>query len=89
MKLKKIFAILIFILLGIFVGNEIDKKISAESIEEISAGPKVLVLNYHQVANTFSPLAITPNDFSMQMAYLLENGYVSITPDELEAGLSG
>ena len=89
MKLKKIFAILIFILLGIFVGNEIDKKISAESVEEISAGPKVLVLNYHQVKNDFNPLAIKPNDFSTQMAYLINNGYVPITPDELEAGLSG
>ena len=89
MKLKKIFAILIFILLGIFVGNEIDKKISAESVEEISAGPKVLVLNYHQVKNSFNSLAIPPSEFSTQMAYLLENGYVSITPDELEAGLSG
>ena len=87
--IKKIFVILILIVTVIFVGNEIDKKISAESVEEISAGPKVLVLNYHQVADTFSPLAIRPGDFSTQMAYLLNNGYIPITPDELEAGLAG
>ena len=87
--MKKFFIILILIVSVIFIGNEVDKKISAESVEEISAGPKVLVLNYHQVANNFTPLAITPADFSTQMAYLINNGYVAITPDELAAGLSG
>ena len=86
----KKFLVIVLLIVGIFfIGNEIDKKISAESVEEISAGPKVLVLNYHQVANTFNPLAITPSDFSTQMAYLINNGYIPITPDELDLGLSG
>ena len=87
--MKKFFVIVLLVLAIIFVGNEIDKKISAQDVGEISAGPKVLVLNYHQVANTFNPLAILPSDFSTQMAYLINNGYVPITPDELDAGLSG
>ena len=87
--MKKFFVIVLLVLTIIFVGNEIDKKISAQDVGEISAGPKVLVLNYHQVANTFNPLAILPSDFSTQMAYLINNGYVPITPDELDAGLSG
>ena len=30
-----------------------------------------------------------PNDFDAQIKYLVENGYVSITPDELAEGLEG
>ena len=85
----KLFVIAVLILSVIFVGNEINKKISAQDIEEIAAGSKILVLNYHQVGNTFNPLAITPSDFSTQMAYLINNGYIPITPDELESGLNG
>lgn len=87
--MKKIFIAVLLMLVTIFVGNEINKKISAQDVGEIAAGPKILVLNYHQVANTFNPLAILPNDFSTQMAYLINNGYIPITPDELDAGLSG
>ena len=87
--MKKIFVIILLIVSVIFIGNEIDKKISAQNVEEISAGPKVLVLNYHQVKNSFNSLAILPGDFSTQMAYLINSGYIPITPDELEAGLSG
>lgn len=87
--IKKIFAALILLVAVIFIGNEINKKISAQDIEEVSAGPKILVLNYHQVRNSFNSLAISPSDFSTQMAYLINNGYVPITPDELESGLSG
>jgi len=87
--MKKFLVIVLLMLATIFVGNEVNKKISAQDVGEIAAGPKVLVLNYHQVANTFNPLAILPNDFSTQMAYLINNGYIPITPDELDAGLSG
>jgi len=87
--IKKFFVIAILIVCGIFAGNEINKKISAQDIEEIAAGSKILVLNYHQVRNSFNSLAVSPSDFSTQMAYLINNGYIPITPDELESGLSG
>ncbi len=87
--IKKILLIFILTLTTIFIGNEIDKKISAQTVEEVAQGPKILVLNYHQVANSFNPLAILPNDFSEQMSYLINNGYIPITPEELDAGLAG
>lgn len=44
----------------------------------------VPVLNYHLVTNQIaSPLAITPDDFNEQMAYLYYNGYTAISPDQL------
>ena len=72
--IKKFFVTLILIVAVIFIGNEINKKISAQDIEEVAAGPKILVLNYHQVRNSFNSLAVSPSDFSTQMAYLINNG---------------
>lgn len=64
-------------------------KIFAQNVQEISEGPKILVLNYHQIQNRANPLAIPLADFDAQMNYLSSHGYVSITPDELYSGLNG
>ena len=64
-------------------------KIFAQNVQEISEGPKVLVLNYHQVQTANSALAVAEKDFDAQMNYLSSHGYVSITPDELYSGLNG
>lgn len=64
----------------------------AQNIEEITAiseGPKILVLNYHQVANNPNSLAVQISDFDTQMKFLAESGCITITPDELYAGLNG
>lgn len=61
----------------------------AQPISEIAAGPKILVLNYHQVDNRNSYLAVSINDFDAQMAYLVDNGYIAITPDALLSALEG
>ena len=87
--IKKIFFGIFLLALIIFAGNEIDKKISAQNIEEVANGPKILVLNYHQVNNNFNPLAVPVNAFADQMNYLVDNGYIAITPDELASGLAG
>lgn len=87
--IKKIFAGIFLLAIIFFVGNEIDKKISAETIQEIADGPKILVLNYHQVNNSFTPLAVPVNSFADQMQYLVDSGYASITPEELADGLAG
>ncbi len=96
---KKIFGA--FIILTVLIGAFFDfplpanfkfqnyEKVNAQTVEEVAAGAKVLVLNYHQVANTFNALAIPVNDFDAQMRFLSENGYVTITPDELAGGFSG
>ena len=64
-------------------------KIFAQTVQEISEGPKILVLNYHQIQNKSTSLSIPLADFEAQMSYLKSNGYVSITPDELYSGLNG
>lgn len=87
--IKKIFFMIFLLSIIFFAGNEIEKKISAQNIEEISDGPKILVLNYHQINNTFNPLAVPVNAFADQMNYLVDSGYVTITPEELAEGLAG
>ena len=80
--MKKFLAITILILLAA-------GKIFAQSVQEISEGPKILVLNYHQVQNSHTSLAVSISDFDAQMHYLSSHGYVTITPDELYSGLNG
>ena len=61
----------------------------AQSISEIADGPKILVLNYHQVNDRLTSLAVPINDFDSQMNFLVENGYIAITPDALLSALEG
>ena len=61
----------------------------AQPISEIADGPKVLVLNYHQIQDGNSYLSVHVDDFDAQMAYLVENGYVAITPDALLSAMEG
>lgn len=63
--------------------------VRAQKVSEIIAGPKILVLNYHQVQNNFTSLSMPVNQFDAQMDYLVENGYTSISPEELYKGLNG
>ena len=58
-------------------------------VADSESGTKVLVLNYHKVDNTFISLAVRPDDFDKQMQYLSDNGYNTITPDELYDSLAG
>lgn len=60
-----------------------------DEIADIADSPKILVLNYHQIDNKHTPLAIPINDFEEQMKFLSESGCITITPDELYAGLNG
>ncbi|MBR7024769.1 MAG: polysaccharide deacetylase family protein [Selenomonadaceae bacterium] len=84
--MKKIFLIALIIFgLGFYHSQ-------AQNLDEISAiadGPKILVLNYHQIADTNNPLAVHVNDFETQMKFLVDSGCVTITPDELYGGLNG
>ena len=83
---RKIFLIaLIVVGLG-FYGTQAQ---SADEITAIAEGPKILVLNYHQIDNKGASLAIPPNEFEAQMKFLVDSGCVTITPDELYAGLRG
>jgi len=46
------------------------------------------VLNYHKIDNYYHALSIPPEEFEEQMAYLAENGFTTITPDQLMAYLN-
>ena len=81
--MKKILAVTILILFAAA------GKIFAQNVKEIAAGPKILVLNYHQVQDSHTSLAMPIADFEEQMEYLSSHGYVTITPDELYSGLNG
>ena len=69
--------------------NKTEAEAPVKSIDEISSGPKILVLNYHQIGNNFTPLCVPTQIFDEQMAYLKDNGYVTITPEELYEGIAG
>lgn len=61
----------------------------AQPISEIAEGPKILVLNYHQIKDGSSYLSVHLNDFDAQMNYLVNQGYIAITPDALFSALEG
>jgi len=48
----------------------------------------VPILNYHKVDNFYHALSIPPEEFEEQMAYLAQNGFTTITPDQLMAYLN-
>lgn len=43
----------------------------------------IIVLNYHKIDNVNISLSVRPEDFDKQMAYLKNNNYHVITPDDL------
>lgn len=43
----------------------------------------VPVLNYHKIDNLPHALSLTPEEFDEQMSYIAENGYHTISPDQL------
>ncbi|WP_425060766.1 Poly-beta-1,6-N-acetyl-D-glucosamine N-deacetylase [Sporomusa carbonis] len=46
------------------------------------------VLNYHKIDSFYHSLSIPPEEFEEQMAYLHENGFHTITPDDLMSYLN-
>ena len=69
--------------------NKTAAEAPAKSIDEIASGAKILVLNYHQIGSNFTPLCVPTAIFDEQMAYLKDNGYITITPEELYEGIAG
>ena len=65
------------------------RNMTARMLEDSANGTKVVVLNYHKIDNMNISLSVLPKDFDAQMAYLKENGYHTITPDELYQSLNG
>ena len=74
---------------GAVIFSQQPKPLQATMVADSESGTKVLVLNYHKIDHTFISLAVRPEDFDSQMKYLRNNGYHTITPDELYDALAG
>lgn len=84
---KRLLLILLLLLIPLLVSSP--KQMTATMVADSENGTKVLILNYHKIDNTFISLAVRPDDFDTQMKYLSENGYHTISPDELYNSLAG
>lgn len=82
-------AVLTILLLTILLLMPGAKPLTATMVADSESGTKVMVLNYHKIDDTFISLAVRPEDFEYQMKYLHDNGYHTISPDELYESLSG
>ncbi|EAX46446.1 polysaccharide deacetylase [Thermosinus carboxydivorans Nor1] len=72
-------ALLLFLVASLFVGT---KPVTATRHRPQNY-TDIPVLNYHKVDTLYHSLSISPEEFEEQMAYLHENGYHAITPDQL------
>ena len=84
---KRIALLLLLLLIPLLASSP--KQMTATMVADSENGTKVMVLNYHKIDNTFISLAVRPDDFEAQMKYLSENGYHTISPDELYDSLAG
>ena len=84
---KRLLLVLLLLLIPLLVSSP--KQMTATMVADSEDGTKVLILNYHKIDNTFISLAVRPDDFDTQMKYLSENGYHTISPDELYDSLAG
>lgn len=57
--------------------------VAGHNMESAYVIPKVPVLNYHKIDTLEHPLSVAPEDFDQQMRYLSEQGYHTITPNQL------
>ncbi|WP_073088893.1 polysaccharide deacetylase family protein [Selenomonas ruminantium] len=96
MNLRKIFGwklvlllTVVAVLTSVLVFWQQPRPLQATMVADSESGTKVLVLNYHKIDYTFISLAVRPEDFENQMKYLRDNGYHTITPDELYDALAG
>ena len=81
MKFRQI--ILFILVLAIPFVLSWPKAIEAEILNKEGDNLKIVVLNYHKVDDKNLALSIAPQDFDQQMEYLAEEGYHTITPDQL------
>lgn len=66
---------------AVVAGHNSNRSVSA-ALEDVP------ILNYHKIDTLQHALSILPQDFEEQMDYLSQNGFTTITPDELMAYLN-
>jgi peptidoglycan/xylan/chitin deacetylase (PgdA/CDA1 family) len=57
--------------------------VTEANLEPPTVCPEVPVLNYHKIDTMQIALSVAPEEFDKQMQYLSENGYHTVTPDQL------
>lgn len=85
--LKKVLLLFFICLLPVLLVSP--RSMTAKMLKDSANGTKVVVLNYHKIDNMNISLSVLPKDFEAQMAYLKENDFHAITPEELYSALSG
>lgn len=83
MKYSYKYILLIGMLIVLPIVLSAPKSMDAKYIEPCKNDTKVVVLNYHKVDNMNISLSVNPKDFDEQMAYLKEEGYSTISPEQL------
>ncbi len=83
---KKLLLLVFLCIITIFLSSShIISKTAAMAESELQ--PNIIVLNYHKIDNKNISLSVLPQDFDKQMAYLKNNNYHVITPDDLYESL--
>ncbi|HWR40058.1 MAG TPA: polysaccharide deacetylase family protein [Patescibacteria group bacterium] len=75
--------VLMVIVAGFIVSGVSDWSVASQMPRD--RGIDVPILAYHKVDHLNHSLSLPPEEFSRQLQYLWENGYRSITPDQLTA----
>ena len=77
---KKLILVLMLLCLPLVLSSP--KTLPVKAADSENNAP-VIILNYHKIDNMNISLSVLPEDFDRQMAYLKENGYHTITPEQL------
>ncbi|MDO4203360.1 MAG: polysaccharide deacetylase family protein [Selenomonadaceae bacterium] len=83
--MKKIMCIFAFLFFLSF-GSQCDAGISAADCENAK---KIVILNYHKVDDVLHSLSVPPSDFDDQMAYLKDQGFQTISLEQMRKALAG
>jgi len=77
----------LLVVLALFTVSS-DPVVAGHKNYELNPGSiSVPILNYHMVSDLNIPLSLSAENFDQQMKYIYDNGYTTITPDQLMANM--
>lgn len=81
---RPVFALIAAILLVLLLASSVagTRAVAGRQYRPVNPAD-IPVLNYHKVDTTYHALCLSPQEFDEQMRYLYDNGYHTITPDQL------
>lgn len=62
---------------------------AGSSVSDCESAKRIVILNYHKVDDVFNSLSIPPSDFDDQMSYLKEQGFQTISLEQMRKALAG